>query len=91
MVATVRPDLGPVTVQVSWSLTPGPGGRNGDLAAQDLFLLWPGEIAEATTPGAADPALLRELEAGGFAVVASGRLALGTRDRMQMGTGTPAT
>jgi hypothetical protein len=91
VVATVRPDLGPVTVQVSWSLTPGPGRRNGDLVAQDLFLLWPGEIAEATMPGAADPALLRELDAGGFAVVTSGRLTLGTRDRMQMGTGTPAT
>jgi len=91
VVANVRPDLGPVTVQISWSLTPSPGRRAADLAAQDLFLLWPGEVAEATTPGAADPALLRELDAGGFAVVASGRLALGSRDRMQMGTGTPAT
>lgn len=86
----MRPDLGPVSVTISWSLTPA-AGRRGNVEPQDLFLLWPGEVVDATTPGAADPALARELDAGGFAVVASGRLTLGTRDRMQMGTGTPAT
>ena len=91
LVAGVQPGLGPVTVTISWSLTPETGRRGRDFAPEDLFLLWPGEVAEATTSGAADPALGRELEASGFVVVSSGRLALGSRDRMQMGTGIPAT
>jgi hypothetical protein len=90
VVASVRPDLGPVTVAISWSLTVPPGQRATDIE-QDLFLLWPNELAEGTMPGAADPSLARELEARGFAVSGGGRLALGSRDRMQMGTGTPAT
>jgi len=91
VVVNVQPGLGPLTVTITWSLAPPSGGRAARLDAQDLFLLWPGEVVEAATPGPADPALTRELEAGGFSVVASGRLALGSRDRMQMGTGTPAT
>ena len=90
IVATVRPDLGPVTVSLSWSLTPAPGRQAADIR-QDLLLLWPGEIVEGTAPGAADAGLVRELEQRGFAVAASGRLALGTRDQMQLGTGTPPT
>ena len=91
VVANVRPDLNPVTVTISWSLAPPPGQRGADIEAQDLFLLWPGEVVDSTTPGPADPALTTELETSGFSVVASGRLALGSRDRMEMGTGTPAS
>jgi hypothetical protein len=90
VVATVRPDLGPVTVTISWSLTLAAGRRATDIQ-QDLFLLWPNELAEGTAPGAADPSLARELEALGFVVSGGGRLALGRRDRMQLGTGAPAT
>jgi hypothetical protein len=89
VVANVRPDLSPVTVTISWSLAPPPGRHGTDIEPQDLFLLWPGEVADATAPGAADPALTKELETSGFSVVASGRLALGSRDRMDLGTGTP--
>lgn len=88
VVATVRPDLGPVTVTLSWSLAPA-AARRGTIEPQDLFLLWPGEVVDATLPGAADPALTAELERNGFTVVTSGRLVLGSRDRMQMGTGAP--
>ena len=91
VVANVRPDLSPVTVTISWGLTPALGRRMHEVEAQDLFLLWPNEVVEGTTAGAADPALTRELEESGFSVLTSGRLALGSRDRMQMGTGTPAT
>jgi hypothetical protein len=54
--------------------------------AQDLYLLWPAEIAEPTAAGPADAALVDEIEGRGFAVAASGRLTLRTRDRMQVGT-----
>ena len=91
VVVSVRPDLGPLTVTISWSLAAPQGRRGTDLEAQDLFLLWPGEVVEATVPGPADPELTRELEAGGFSVSTSGRLVLGSRDRMQMGTGSPPT
>ena len=90
VVANVRPDLAAVTVTLSWSLTATPGPRGADLEPQDLYLLWPGEVTEATAPGPADPTLVSELEHGGFAVMGHGRLILGSRDRMQMGTGTPA-
>jgi hypothetical protein len=83
--ASVRPDLGVVTVNVSWSLTPLPGRRAADLAP-DLYLLWPAEVAESTAPGPADPSLARYLEARGFSVIRSGRLRLRSRDRMQLGT-----
>ncbi len=90
VVAGVRPDLGFVTVTISWSLAVPPGLRGSDIG-QDLFLLWPNELAEATAPGEADPDLARDLEARGFAVTAGGRLALGRRERLQLGTGAAAT
>lgn len=90
VVAGVRPDLGPVAIPISWSLTAPPGQRAADIA-QDLFLLWPNELVESTAPGPPDPALVRELEERGFGVSGGGRLALGTRDQMQMGTGAPVT
>jgi hypothetical protein len=90
VVASVRPDLGPVTVAISWSLTAPPGQKATDIN-QDLFLLWPNELVEATAPGPADPDLARDLVERGFTVSVSGRLVLGTRDQMQMGTGAPVT
>jgi hypothetical protein len=90
VVATIRPDLGPVNVSISFSLTMPPGQHSADIK-QDLFLLWPYEVSDATMPGSADPALIREVERRGFAVTGSGRLSLGSRERMQLGTGTPPT
>lgn len=91
VVVNVRPELGPLTVTLSWSLTPTPGQRVANLEPQDLSLLWPGEVVEPTATGPATPSLARELEQRGFTVVSSGRLALGSRDRMELGTGTPIT
>jgi len=90
VVATIRPDLGPVNVSISFSLTMPPGQHSADIK-QDLFLLWPYEVSDATMPGSADPALIREVERRGFVVTGSGRLSLGSRERMQLGTGTPPT
>jgi len=85
VVANVSPGLGPVTVNLSWSLTTKPTRRPVDIQ-QDLYLLWPAEVAESTAPGPAAPALLREVEGHGLIVAGSGRLTLRRRDRMQLGT-----
>jgi hypothetical protein len=85
VVASVSPGAPDVTVNLSWSLTTGPITRKADIA-QDLFLLWPSEIVEGTTPGPAEPQLVREVENRGLTVVSSGRLVLRRRDRMQLGT-----
>src|SRR3984893_6293315 len=51
---------GPLTVTVSWSLALPPQRRATDIA-QNLYLLWPAEVAG--TPGAAgaDPTLARHV------------------------------
>ena len=85
IIATVRPDLGPVTVSISWSLVTPPK-RPADTAQQDLYLLWPAEVAAATTSGPADPELPRYVDLRGFTVLAHGRLTLRKRDRAQLGT-----
>jgi hypothetical protein len=85
--ATVERDLRPVSVNVSWSLSV-PGGR-GTVPREDLFLLWPGEVAAPTAPGDADAALTRYVEARGLQVLGAGRLSLRSRDRSRIGTGAP--
>jgi hypothetical protein len=85
IVANVSQGQPNVTVNLSWSLTTGPIASKMDIE-QDLYLLWPAEVAEATAPGAADPHIVREMERRGLSVVSSGRLTLRSRDRMQLGT-----
>ena len=85
VVASVNPGQPNVVVNLSWSLTTGPITSKADIA-QDLYLLWPAEIAGATAPGAAEPQLVREVERRGLQVVSSGRLVLRSRDRLQLGT-----
>ncbi|HJR01047.1 MAG TPA: hypothetical protein VKA83_05415, partial [Methylomirabilota bacterium] len=41
--ATVREEAGPVPVVVTWSLVLPPDRQAADVA-QDIYLLWPGEI-----------------------------------------------
>jgi hypothetical protein len=83
---SVRPDLGPVTVSISWSIVKPPKSAP-ESGREDLYLLWPAEIAGATAPGPAEPELPRYLEACGFAVLSEGRLILRKRDRAKLGTG----
>ena len=90
VVTQVKPELTPITVTLSWSLAVPAKVRAADIR-QDLFLLWPTEVVEATASGPVDATLAREVTDRGFTVIASGRLALGTRDRLQMGTGVPPT
>jgi len=82
----VRPDLGPTTVSVSWSIVRPPKSTT-DVGQQDLYLLWPAEVAAPTAAGPADPELPRYLEARAFTVLAQGRLVLRKRDRAKLGTG----
>ena len=74
-----------LTVTVSWSLTLPPNRRAADIA-QDLYLLWPGEVVG--TPGAAiaDPPLVRQVQALGFKLKQHGALRLSARARTEMGT-----
>ena len=83
--AAVPQDLGTVQVNVSWSLGV-PTGKKAP-PRDDLYLLWPREVAAATIPGAADPEVAKYVEARGLQVVATGRLALRARDRARIGTG----
>ena len=78
VIANVRPDLG-VTINMSFSLALRPGAAHAAME-QDLFLLWPAEVAEPTAAGPADPELARGLH-DDLIVLSGGRLALRSRDR----------
>src|SRR5215813_5976211 len=78
-------DRGGSSVSVSWSLTLPPKRRAADIA-QDLYLLWPGEIVGTTGAAGADPSLVRQVEALGFKVKQHGGLRLSARARTDMGT-----
>ena len=89
----VGPDVGPVTVRMSWSLTLAPG-RRGDELRQDLFLLWPAELVPPPGGGGSgDPSLRAFVEGRGFVVLSEGRLPLHSRDRaihsQAVGLGAP--
>jgi hypothetical protein len=75
-----------LTVSVSWSLTLPPKRRAADIA-QDLYLLWPGEVVGTPGAASADPALVRQVEALGFKLKQHGALRLSARARTEMGTG----
>jgi hypothetical protein len=74
-----------LTVTVSWSLTLPPNRRAADIA-QDLYLLWPGEVIGTPGAASADPALVRQVEALGFKLKQHGALRLSARARTEMGT-----
>ena len=81
----VRPVHRPLTVTVSWSLVLPPNRHAGDVA-QDLYLLWPGEVAGIPGSSGADLALSRHVSTSGFHVTEHGRLRLSARGRSDIGT-----
>lgn len=88
--ASVKPaDLeagqAPVNVTVSWSLVLPPRRKAEDIA-QDLYLLWPGELAGSPGADGGDPALAARLKEAGFHIKENGRLHLSARSRTEMGT-----
>jgi len=74
--ANVGPKQEPVEVSVLWSLV---APQTGAAAAQDLYLLWPGEVDGELVPGPSDPEIRRTVEARGFQVTREGRLPLAAR------------
>jgi len=72
--ATVTPSLGPVDVEVRWSLDVDTGKSRG--TEQDIFLLWPGEVSSPLGDSKGDKTLEKYVETRGFSVVGSGRLPL---------------
>ena len=75
---------GTVQINLSWSLT-SPAGRTPPVN-DDLYLLWPAELAASTATGNADPELAKYVNSRGLQVLGSGRLLLRTRDRSRIGT-----
>src|SRR5690348_80899 len=85
ILASVTPELGPVTVRVSWGLRLPPRLGPGDIR-QTLYLFWPAEVADGTPNGPPQPHLRRLVEEHGFAMSTGGRLILRRRSRDQLGT-----
>jgi hypothetical protein len=76
----------PLMLQVSFSVAPPPA-RDPSEIAQDIFLLWPGELVGQDGADGADPALVKQVEGAGFKVLVHGRVPFSARSRAQMGTG----
>ncbi|MEX2145377.1 MAG: hypothetical protein WED01_00015, partial [Candidatus Rokuibacteriota bacterium] len=74
---TVTPALGPMPVDIVFSVVVPPG-RSADIA-QDIYLLWPSAIT-GERGAAGDPTLARWARERGFDVVAEGRALLTTRN-----------
>jgi len=74
--ATVRSEVGAVTLDILWSLVIPPT-KSGAAIAQDLYLLWPTAVAGGTTTaGPPDPSLAGYVKDRGFTPIAEGRLPL---------------
>jgi hypothetical protein len=74
---TVTPALGPLPLDIVFSIVVPPG-RSGDIG-QDIYLLWPGALTgERGAPG--DPALAQYLRERGFEILTEGRAVLTTRN-----------
>ena len=84
-----RPDLGPVSVRVSFGLTLPPNGHLEDMR-QDLYLLWPAEVADGSAPGASIRAPRVRGASAASRWSSEGRLALAVRDRAKLGTPAPS-
>jgi len=72
--ATVDPSLGPVTVDVLWTLAVPPT-RSALGLEQDLYLLWPAEI-RGEEQAAGDAKLADYVRSRGFTTIREGRLPL---------------
>ena len=71
-----------------WSLVI-PASLRPDEIAQDLYLLWPGEVQEDTTPGKPEAALAKYVQERGFSVIGEGRLGLFAKTISESGGSGP--
>jgi hypothetical protein len=82
--ATVREGAEAVPIVVTWSLVFPPNRKPAD-SAQDLFLLWPGEVRNVAPDQKPDPTLARYVTDRGFDVTAEGRINLTAHDQSDGG------
>ncbi|HXD97643.1 MAG TPA: hypothetical protein VN646_13925 [Candidatus Acidoferrum sp.] len=79
MRASVTPELGPIVVDILFSVDV-PAMKSAADLEQDLYLVWPSAVVADRAAGAPDPALEKYLSARGFDVIDSGRLTLFARN-----------
>jgi len=77
--ASVTPAIGPVVVEVLFSVDVPPTKSASDIE-QDLFLVWPSAVVPDRAAGPPDPAVERYLTQRGFDVIDSGRVSLAARN-----------
>ncbi len=86
--ATVSEGAGPVPVMVSFSLQLPPNHPAADVA-QDLYLLWPGEVVNTAPGKKPDATLARYVTDQGFDLTAEGYAKLGARNLGDSGAVEP--
>jgi hypothetical protein len=77
--ANATPALGPITVDITWSVAV-PGDRSLAGVEQDILLLWPSAVLGDTKLGPAEPELEKFVEARGLDAIDSGRIAYAARN-----------
>jgi hypothetical protein len=86
--ANVTPELGPVVVDIFWSVVVPPTTSSGTLE-QDLYLLWPSAVLADPKLGKPDPALAKDITERGFTVIDEGRVHFDARKLFQQGPRQP--
>jgi len=76
--ASVSPQLGPVDVDIFWSIAVPPTRSVADV--QDLALVWPAALVPDPQRGSGDPALEKYVETRGNIAIESGRVALAVQN-----------
>jgi hypothetical protein len=77
--ANVTPELGPIVVDITFSLAV-PSGRSAAGMEQDIVLLWPSAVLGDAKLGPAEPALEKFVEARGLDAIDSGRVTYAARN-----------
>lgn len=76
--ASVSPKLGPVDVDIFWSIAVPPTRSLGDV--ESLALVWPAALVPDPQRGSGDSALEKYVETRGFIAIASGRVDLAVQN-----------
>jgi hypothetical protein len=77
--ANVKPDLGPITVDITWSVAV-PGHRSLAGVEQDILLLWPSAVLGDAKLGPTEPDLEKFVAARGLDAIDSGRVGYAARN-----------
>jgi hypothetical protein len=86
--ASVDPKLGPIKVDINFSIVVPPN-QTGASLEQDLYLLWPSDVLGDPKLGAPEPAIEKDLAERGFTVIGGGRLPLTARNLYQVSEQKP--